>query len=86
VVTDAGRSELDTGRQLAGMTLDQLWLAYLALGGLAARDTLRRELSGSVPLSATEHDLIAHAINERFMDLGGDHPIEYRADQRTPRP
>ena len=80
-MTNPGRTELEAGRQLAGLTLDQLWLAYLALGGFAPRDKLRRELAGSVPLSANEHDLIAHTINERFMDLGANHPIAYRADR-----
>jgi hypothetical protein len=82
VVFDRGGTELEAGRQLAGLTLEQLWVAYFSLGGFASRETLRRELSGAVPLSANEHDLIAHAINERFMDLGaGDNPIAYRADR-----
>lgn len=24
-----------------------------------------------------EHDLIAHALNERFVELGGNHPVPY---------
>jgi hypothetical protein len=30
--------------------------------------------------SAHEHDLIAHAINERFVELGGNHPVAYSGD------
>jgi hypothetical protein len=27
-----------------------------------------------------DHDVIAHALNERFSELGGDHPVAYLGD------
>ena len=30
--------------------------------------------------STHDHDVIAHAINERFVELGGNHPVEYWKD------
>jgi hypothetical protein len=28
-----------------------------------------------------DHDLIAHALNERFVELGGNHPVPYFEDR-----
>ncbi len=30
--------------------------------------------------SSHDHDVVAHALNERFVELGGNHPVPYRAD------
>jgi hypothetical protein len=27
--------------------------------------------------SKFDYDIVAHAINERFLELGGDHPVPY---------
>jgi len=32
---------------------------------------------GALAPSAHDHDLIAHALNERFVELGGNHPVSY---------
>jgi len=45
-----------------------------------------RAPTGGLPLrrlapSAHDHDLIAHALNERFTELGGDHPVPYVEDE-----
>ncbi len=37
-------------------------------------------LYGALIASAHEGDLIATALNERFSELGGDHPIPYSDD------
>ena len=34
-------------------------------------------LYGALQPTAHEHDIIAHALNERFVELGGDHPVPY---------
>ena len=39
-------------------------------------------LYGMLSPSAHDHDVIAHAINERFAELGGDHPVTYSTDIR----
>ena len=68
---------LSAGCEQAHLTLEQLWLAYLAFGGLHSPAEVRALLDGDGTLTAQEYDLLAHAINERFMDDGLDHPIPY---------
>jgi len=55
-----------------------LWLAYFALGGAALPEELGRYLAGTGPLG--DHDVAAHALSERFVDLDLDHPVPYLAD------
>ena len=58
------------------MSLDDLWLAYFALGGAAGPEELERYLAAG--LGPMEYDVVAQAINERFVDRGGDHPVPYQ--------
>jgi hypothetical protein len=81
-MTTPDRRALDAGRIEAGMSYEELWLAYFALGGIASartiRSYLRHEGPGQVPKS--EYDLLAQAINERFLERGQDHPVPYCED------
>jgi len=70
---------LEAARVQADMTFDDLWVAYFALGGLSSPETVRSYLGGSgVPL--VDHDVLTHAINEKFVSLGGNHPVPYADD------
>jgi hypothetical protein len=68
---------LDTARQQAGLSEADLWLRYLALGGRATLPTLRQYLLGVMAPGATEHDVLAQALNERFRELDLDSPVTY---------
>jgi hypothetical protein len=35
-------------------------------------------LLGALETNAHDHNVIAHALNERFVELGGNHPVPYR--------
>lgn len=48
---------------------------YFALGGAAPPGQLRGYPAGDGGPMA--YDVVAQAINERFVDLGGDHPLPY---------
>jgi len=61
------------------MSFDELWLAYFALGGMATPAGLRGYLDGS-ETRAIDYDVLAQAINERFVERGGNHPVPYRED------
>lgn len=52
-----------------GLTLDELWLRYFALGGDAGKVEIEAYLDGMVPLSVLQHDLLAHAVNERLAEI-----------------
>ena len=74
-------------------------MRYFELGGMSTGFELEGFLYGFVRQSH-DHDVIAHAINERFSELGRNHPVAYQreaddtkqvspgarllADERTP--
>ncbi len=39
-------------------------------------------LYGALRPTKHDHDVIAHALNERFVELGGNHPVPYQEDER----
>jgi hypothetical protein len=68
---------LDLARQDAGLTRDDLWLRYFSLTGM--RTSLEVEAISLGLLLPTPHDreVLAHALNERFTELGRNHPVPY---------
>ena len=79
-MTERAIDELDRFRQKAGLSHGDLWLRYFELGGMSDGLELEAFLYGVLVPSAHEHDVIAHAINERFVELGENHPVEYSKD------
>jgi hypothetical protein len=55
--------------EAADLTVDELWLRYFALGGYAGRFEIDAYLSGAIALPPFEHDMLAHAINERLDEM-----------------
>lgn len=74
------RSTGDIGeaRQRLGVSTQEVWIGYFAVGGNGSLDDVERWLSnaGNVPLR--EHNLLAQALNDRFTARGLDHPVAYR--------
>ena len=72
---------LERARVEVGLTLDELWFRYFELGGMSTSLELEAYLFDA--LAATDHDrdIIAVALNERYTELGGDHPIPYSGDE-----
>jgi hypothetical protein len=68
---------LDTARQSVGLSITDLWLRYFGLGGSSTPIELEAYLLGALQSTSGEHNLIVHAINERHVELGGDHPVPY---------
>ncbi len=71
---------LDRSRQAAGLSHGELWMRYFALGGMSTALELEAFLYGALEPSSHDHDVIAHALNERFVELGGNHPVPYADD------
>lgn len=66
-----GFSDLDRARQVADLSVPELFVAYIALGGTADLARLRAFLAGRAgALDRHQRDVMAHAINERLVDLG----------------
>jgi hypothetical protein len=74
--------ELVEFRQGAGLSHGVLWLRYFELGGMSTGFKLEAFLYGALTPTPHDHDVIAHAINERFSELGGDHPVPSLGDVR----
>lgn len=68
---------LEAARVQAHMSFDDLWLAYFALGGAAPPSALRPYLLGRIT-EVMEYDVLAQALNERFLDRDENHPVPYR--------
>lgn len=80
-MTDTPGTNLDQGRRGAGLTHGDLWLRYFELGGMSSALQVEAFCYGALRPSDHDHDVIAHAINERFSELGGDHPVAYSDDE-----
>lgn len=55
-------------------------MRYFELGGMDSAIELEAILFGILQPSQHDHDVIAHALNERFVELGGNHPVPYLSD------
>jgi len=62
---------------MSELTLDDLWVMCMALGGTLTRDELEATLAGRYRPNNAEHDLIAQALNDYFTERGQDHPVAY---------
>ncbi|MBV9820395.1 MAG: hypothetical protein JOZ07_18860 [Solirubrobacterales bacterium] len=59
------------------LSLDELWVDYFTLGGSLLPAEIQAFLAGEHPLGDHDHDLLVQALNERFLDHDGDHPLDY---------
>lgn len=71
---------LDRARRDAMLTIGALWLRYFELGGMGTALELEAYLYGALQPTEHEYDVLAHTLNERFVELGGNHPIPYSED------
>jgi hypothetical protein len=52
-------------------------LRYFELGGMSSAFQLEALVFGALTPTAHDHDVIALALNERFAEIGADHPVPY---------
>jgi hypothetical protein len=79
-VTRGNPDVLDEFRRDAGLTRGELWLRYFELGGMSTELQMEAFLYGALVPTGHDYDVIAHALNERFVELGGNHPVPYVED------
>lgn len=77
MTADAPPDALDRFRQDAGLSHGELWLRYFELGGMSTAFQVEAVLHGAIVPSPHERNVLAHALNERFVELGGNHPVPY---------
>ena len=71
---------LEQGRREVGLSVAELWLRYFALGGMSTALEVEAVLYGALVATVHDRDVLAVALNERFSELGLDHPIPYAGD------
>ena len=64
----------------AGLTIADLWLRYFALGGMSTVLELEAYLCGSLRLPGHDQNVLVHALNERFSELGRRQSLPYTDD------
>jgi len=52
-------------------------MRYFELGGMSSALQLEGFLYGALRPTANDYNVVAHALNERFVELGGNHPVAY---------
>lgn len=75
---ESGLSLLD-GLTRCGMGYDELWLRQLGLGGDAGLLEVEAYVLGVLEMDRYQHDLLAQALNECFLERGENHPVAYRS-------
>ena len=73
--------QLDRARCDARLSHGELWMRYFELGGMSTALQLEAFLYGALRPTAIDYDVVAHALNERFVELGGNHPVAYSEDE-----
>lgn len=60
----------DEARREVGLSQDELWMRYFALGGTAMPTEFEAYVVGALAPGHGEHDVLVQALNERSMELG----------------
>ena len=71
----------EQARRRSGLSVADLWFRYFALGGMSTALELEAVLYGALVATAHDSDVLAVALNERFCELGGNHPVPYAGDE-----
>lgn len=82
LATGPAKNVSDETRRDAGLSAPDLWLRYFGLGGMSTPAEVESYLRGGVAPSAHDHDVLAQALNERFAELGRNHPVQYAEARR----
>jgi hypothetical protein len=76
---------LEEARRELGLSIADLWWRYFAIGGMSTELEVEAVLYQALIASTADRDLLAVALNERFSELGGDHPLPYSDDDQAPK-
>jgi len=79
MASEARYRRMDAARVRAELTVQDLWLRYLALGGNGDAFDLDGYLQGLVPLDDFQQDILAQALNESLRDSYQAHSIPLSA-------
>lgn len=80
-MSDLPLDPLEAARKELGLSMADLWFRYFTVGGMSTALEVEAVLYGALIATPGERDTIAVALNERFAEQGGDHPIPYSGDE-----
>ena len=72
---------VELNRRYADLSVEELWWRYFGLGGTSTAPQLDALLHGSVDPTAHEYNLMAAALNERFMEFDPSRSVPYVEDR-----
>ena len=73
------KNTLAEGLHDSGLSYENLWTRYFALGGSRTLDNMRDRIDNpDMDTDDAEHNVIAQALNDYFVEQGKDHPVAYR--------
>jgi hypothetical protein len=76
-MTNASADAIRLGMQDASWNANDLWIAAVSIGGALTYHDVESIAMGERPASPAEHDLLAAALNDYFVDAGANHPVLY---------
>ena len=82
MTSDEPQRRMEAARVRAELTVQDLWLRYVALGGICDAFDLDGYLQGLLPLGTFQQDIIAQALNEALEESYR----AYRIQLSTPPP
>lgn len=62
---------------MLSLSVLDLWVDYVGLGGSLLPTEIEAFLLGDRRLGDHDHDVLVQALNERFLERGDDHPLAY---------
>jgi hypothetical protein len=69
---------IDLAREQVGLSRTELFVRYFALGGSNDPGAIEAFLEGRTEtLERVDYDMLVHAVNERFSELGLNHRVPY---------
>ena len=72
---------LDTGFKDSGLTTTELWTCHIAVGGTIGMIEFEAYVCGALRPNRFQHDVIAQALNEYFLEVSGAWPVRYSDDE-----
>ena len=72
--------EMEDLRQRLGLSVPELWLGYVALGGSLTVDGVEGYLAGTAEIGHQDYDILAVALNEALIDAGLNGTVPYAED------
>ncbi|HUR75023.1 MAG TPA: PP2C family protein-serine/threonine phosphatase [Sporichthya sp.] len=74
---DAQRRSINVLLQQSGLTHDELWIRYFAMGGIAGPLEVEAYLQGMLPLPPIDRDVLAQSLNEHLDDIDWPGRVPY---------